>query len=299
MEYNEIQFWNPQTERSFTLEALKTADIEIQKDVMRYWFFSNYEDPAQHTPHESNEGGYIYIWGGPYDAREELADVFDGYISEEVIEDLVEELESECSVWTGTLSGDDYEDNYFSAILSNTEFHQTFIKSIENITTLLAIKIDGQATQSLYKLLYSNVITALETYLSDAFINTVMTNHTLIRKFVESTPDFKKQKFDLSEIFEKFYSLNAEVKSYLLAQVWHNLSKVMPMYKDTLEINFPENLEYVFKAINTRHDIVHRNGKSKSGEEIIITIVNVRDLIDQVCRLVKHIDDQFHTGEEH
>ena len=33
----------------------------------------NFEDPANETPYESSEGGYIYIWGGPYDALEQLS----------------------------------------------------------------------------------------------------------------------------------------------------------------------------------------------------------------------------------
>jgi hypothetical protein len=45
-------------------------------DVMVKWFFQNFEDPAEETPYESAEGGYQYIWGGPYDANEELQAAF-------------------------------------------------------------------------------------------------------------------------------------------------------------------------------------------------------------------------------
>ena len=41
-------------------------------EMMIEWFHQNYEDPAESTPYESAEGGYIWIWGGPYDARDEL-----------------------------------------------------------------------------------------------------------------------------------------------------------------------------------------------------------------------------------
>ena len=44
------------------------------------WFFSNFEDPVHHTPWD--EGGYVYIWGGPYDAREEIEAAFGSQISE-------------------------------------------------------------------------------------------------------------------------------------------------------------------------------------------------------------------------
>lgn len=41
------------------------------------WFFENFEDPAESTPYESAEGGYQYIYGGPFDAYEELLAQFE------------------------------------------------------------------------------------------------------------------------------------------------------------------------------------------------------------------------------
>lgn len=62
---------------------------------MREWFFSKFENPVNSCPHESSEGGYQSIWGGPYDAREELVSEFSGYHSDDIIEELIEELEKE------------------------------------------------------------------------------------------------------------------------------------------------------------------------------------------------------------
>ena len=45
-------------------------------EAMVDWFAANYEDPAQSTPYDSSEGGYQYIWGGPYDAEEEIWGAF-------------------------------------------------------------------------------------------------------------------------------------------------------------------------------------------------------------------------------
>jgi hypothetical protein len=48
---------------------------EMVKTMVK-WFFENFEDPAEETPFESAEGGYQYIWGGPYNANEELQAAF-------------------------------------------------------------------------------------------------------------------------------------------------------------------------------------------------------------------------------
>ena len=52
------------------------TDKDTAVEQMTEWFFANFEDPAESTPYESAEGGYQYIWGGPYDAREVLEDAF-------------------------------------------------------------------------------------------------------------------------------------------------------------------------------------------------------------------------------
>ncbi|MEH2280439.1 MAG: HEPN domain-containing protein [Nostoc sp.] len=202
----------------------------------------------------------------------------------------------------------DYDEYYSSIILSNTDFHKTFQKDLEKIEALLNAEVTAnkleplhqmrtldkdEVQQYLFRLLYINVITALETFLSDAFINTVLKDRVLIRKFVESNPDFAKHKFSLKELFFKLDKIDEEVKKYLSSQLWHNLKKVKPMYKDTFNIEFPKDLKELFKAIEKRHHFVHRNGKSKNGEEITLTQKNIEELVVEARKLVDHIDKQF------
>lgn len=73
---------------------------EEQLSEVRAWFYSNYEDPANSCPYESREGGYQYIWGGPYDAREEIDREFCDIAPQSVIDEIVSELEGQCSEWS-------------------------------------------------------------------------------------------------------------------------------------------------------------------------------------------------------
>lgn len=73
------------------------------------WFHSNYEDPADQTPYETAEGGYQWIWGGPYDASEEIEGMFGNLISEALIKQAVAEVQSDGIVdWAPTFKPDDY-----------------------------------------------------------------------------------------------------------------------------------------------------------------------------------------------
>lgn len=94
----------------YTSEFIETDDSHIpnfeeMKNEMRTWFFRNYENPVEQCPYESKEGGYIYIHGGPYDAREELFNKFWEQYPNEVIEELAQELEETCWEWSGISHG--------------------------------------------------------------------------------------------------------------------------------------------------------------------------------------------------
>jgi hypothetical protein len=70
-------------------EAIVEAIVE--------WFFHNFEDPADNTP--CDEGEYVWIWGGPYDAREEIEETFGDIASEPAISEAVSEIERKHKGW--------------------------------------------------------------------------------------------------------------------------------------------------------------------------------------------------------
>lgn len=286
-------YFHPDWNHLLTEEDIKNLDVDSQIEIMKEWFARNYADPAENTPYETAEGGYIYIWGGPYYAREELMEEFGLLIDEQLINDLSNVLEEECYEWSGKPTVDDLDEYFFDSIYSNSRFYDTFVQNINNIKELLEVKINPDLQQNYLRLLYINTITALETYLSDAFINTILSNDKLFRKFIEKNPDFKERKLNVSEIFKRVENIKNEVKKYLLDLMWHNLKKIKPMYKETLDVDFPADMSAIFKAIILRHDFVHRNGRGKDGGETLINPEKVKDLIDKVSFFVESIDKQL------
>lgn len=82
-----------------------------KRELMIQWFSENFEDPAVRTPYESAEGGYQWIWGGPYEARDELYSMFGDLVSESLIEEVAEEVEREgLTDWAPVSSPDDYDE---------------------------------------------------------------------------------------------------------------------------------------------------------------------------------------------
>jgi hypothetical protein len=92
--------------------------MPITKREIVDWFDKHYEDPVHRTP--CDEGEYVWIWGGPYDAREEIEARYSGIASQRVIDAAVRYVEedhyegSDClrsgSIeWTSTPSPSDYD----------------------------------------------------------------------------------------------------------------------------------------------------------------------------------------------
>lgn len=50
-----------QPEQDYSSKHLWGLSPEEQMEYMEEWFRQRYEDPAQRTPYESAEGGYIWI----------------------------------------------------------------------------------------------------------------------------------------------------------------------------------------------------------------------------------------------
>lgn len=103
-------YHSPEFPEGISRTAFRRLRREQKLEVMREWFGQHYEDPVHRTPYQTAEGGYQWIHGGPYYAQEELMGEFEGLASEKMINDLVEEIEHECTEWTSAPDRADYYD---------------------------------------------------------------------------------------------------------------------------------------------------------------------------------------------
>ena len=174
-----------------------------------------------------------------------------------------------------------------------TDYFLEFNKSIENIRELTEITITNTTLQPHYfNMLYSSVITSLETYLSDALKFNLAHKEEFLIKFVETFQDFKNVKCDFNDIFNLCNSIERTVEEGLRSFLYHNLPKIQGIYKSTFDINF-QPINELMQSIAIRHDLVHRNGKDKNGNPHTITEDNVLELCDKTLSFVKNIEEQF------
>jgi hypothetical protein len=85
---NEYELCSPSTPPD-----IRGKDRETAVDLMVQWFFTNFEDPVENTPRDA--GDWVFIWGGPYYARDELEYAFGTVVTPQAIEEAVAKIEEE------------------------------------------------------------------------------------------------------------------------------------------------------------------------------------------------------------
>lgn len=170
------------------------------------------------------------------------------------------------------------------------EYH----KAIKNILKIIEAPLnDWESYEAHCRLMYANVITIMETYLSDCFTQIVLKNKNLKLLMIATIPELNEKKFYLKDAQIWLDNIDENIIEILQNISFHNLGRVIGMYKNVLGVSFPDNLGVIFNAINTRHDIIHRNGKDKTGEIIHITRKDIESLINSIDHLVDQIEQEL------
>jgi len=182
---------------------------------------------------------------------------------------------------------------YLNYILSSSNFILIFNQEVLNLQNLLNTTLaDKNSEKTLLKLVYFGAITLLENYLSSKLINEIINNPYNFKNFVQNFQKFRNSNeytLTLDKIFEKLNNLENIVKKVLGEILFHNLPQVKEIYQSTFNIVVPDIRE-LMKFINTRYNIIHKNGKDKDGNEIEITKESINNVIDKVQAFVNELD---------
>jgi len=228
----------------------------------------------------------IYVHAGFSDGYVEVFGVDDENI---YIESLADEDDIEL---------DNYINEHYNAIVNSQFYIYQFENEINNLKKLNDIDLKNSELQEiLYRQIYSGAITCLEDYLSTTLIQNITEDDAVFKRFVVNYKPFQDMKFTLNELYDKVDTIHKTVKEELVKIVYHNLHIVRPIYETTLGIKFPD-IGDMMKAISTRHDMVHRNGKDKKGIKITLTKEDVSKVIDKVYNFANIVENELEMSQK-
>lgn len=186
---------------------------------------------------------------------------------------------------------DDFED-IAQIQAGETVFHLHFKQAVDELSTLNS----SSNNETLQRMIFASVITAMEAYLSDTMKKQVLSRHAIKRRFVECYSSFAA-KIKQNEIFTLLDTLDQKLNEEIDKISFHNVDMVTGLYSNVLLCELPnEKMSDLRKAIDIRHDIVHRNGKKTNGALVVLSQQDVINLVDLVQYLIEQIDLQIIGG---
>ena len=207
--------------------------------------------------------------------------------------DKIPNLSSDYSVNVAPWELDQGAENRYEleAITYDADQEKRFLNDIENIEKLRLLEVNDQPLRRiLLRQLFIAVIGALETYLSDTFINETLESDDFLRNFIASNPEFKKQKITLSEVLD--VDIKQIAKTAMIETIYHKLPVVKNMYEQTFGIQFP-NISNMQRYVRLRHDLVHRYGKTTDGKPVDVTDEIIKSLCSESRKLVTETSEKL------
>lgn len=272
--------------KDLMIEMQQTKDDERLAKILGISYGELLELDHEIDTDESSDGLiYNYIVEFSDDAPKEILDKING-------------LEDRKRVWIAPweFENSDYYDEQYEATLDNKNSLTSFREEMENLKKLNEIELEDKNIEGILKRqVFIGTFGTLETFLSDTFINLTTNNDEYFRNFIETHPEFRQRKFELREIFFEQDKLKITGKKVMLDIIYHDLPKIREMYRATFKISFPE-LKTIIKYVQTRHDLVHRNGKTKEGVAVVIDKVGATELLDNVSVFVENIATELNIS---
>lgn len=176
--------------------------------------------------------------------------------------------------------------------------YPNFLTSIEYIHAILAnsYKLDrGDVQHQLFHILYANIFTTFESYISAAFIHKLLGTNDTIHHFLQKQKEFSVSQpsmtdllLDEEHIGDLIETMKAKLKTDLTKASWHDLTRVATRFKN-IGIQVPFSKSGLNKIIDTRNDIVHRNGRTVGGDRVVVMRDQIESAINTVSMLAEHI----------
>lgn len=264
-----------------------------KEDIVEYvvqWFNTLYEEPGQEMPYV--DGEYLFVYGGPYSALQEIEDTFGDYLSFELMQEISEKIESH---GTYDWAPSQYHPDQIAAA---EEYLQEYEEWLEQHDPLTIFRVGQQEIQEfvekhlpedemtfIHRMVFMQCWSIFEAFLSDKIIKSAHENQVIIEKLYEKHADLKKLSFSGASLLKDPSVHKKTAMQYLRRHLYHDPKKVISLYttafgklKDA-DINIQEPMKILTDLVLIRHDCVHRNGKTVEDVQVNLSNEDIKSML--------------------
>ncbi len=208
----------------------------------------------------------------------------------EVLEDVINYYRGVSGFYDVIKINAEYSRSYVKEMVRCISLCRDFSYSIGYVNDMLDIKASDDVCGLLRNMSYSFLFSVYEAYLARAFAFAICQDRQKLAKFMKTEKKFKK-KFQTLDHFEISDRHEREAEKIILSRiVWHGHDDAFRMYKEYLGIGVVFDSEFMATCVSTRHDIIHRAGKTLSGVEVVLDHSDVTRLVCLFSEIVEQID---------
>lgn len=193
-----------------------------------------------------------------------------------------------------------YEDEDEWVDLSVSDDPLDVFESSHSETFDLLVSEEGEGSHLLHRMIFVQQITALEAYLGDTLLKGALGDKEASQRLLENEIELRQKKFTLAEISSDPDLITKTISAHLKNVLYHNLPKVRALYEivfkfDLFSLMDTKDRLVLLRAIEYRHDCVHRNGRNKDGDALtIFTRSYVGAVLKVLEHLVREIEHKIH-----
>jgi hypothetical protein len=192
------------------------------------------------------------------------------------------------------------EDDTWSGYEPPENPFEIFTETHAEMMELAEVDIRLSDPQLIFRMIFSQMIAAMEAYLADTLIGNLVGCLEPTRKLLAQDRHINQEKFTLSQLADNAELLQDTIRSYLRSILYHNIDRVRSLYRAGLDTEIKasdDDWAFLLEAIQHRHDCVHRNGYNAAGQRLAVF---TREYIQQtgvvVSRLVNAIEERLHPS---
>ena len=122
----------------------------------------------------------------------------------------------------------------------------------------------------------------------DTLLHLLTTNEPYKVAFSRSHPRLQKQKIALSEYYDYEGAIDKKIIAIIDETIYHDFRVVKNMYESSLSIKFP-SIKTLYDYREKRHDLVHRNGKTKQGVRHRLEEMELHELLYEISKFITRL----------
>lgn len=158
--------------------------------------------------------------------------------------------------------------------------HKHFLEELEELKNIEEEKLSSRIYM-INKMTYAHAVTLLEAFLGDTVKSLISENEVFFLN-ARKIDELKKAKYSLEFLATNDVDAKGLAIRELSNILYHNIPKVKKIFEIVLDSRIDVDISQLDNITKTRHDIVHRNGKTIEGKRISLDKNDILEMISHI-----------------